>query len=447
MRMLLALLLVLSNPARAALYMGDAVLAQAHEDPEMDRGLTHTGPTAPLDDEVPLERGLESLDWLARTQGVALGAVAQGQGVQVAGMRYDPVAPDGQRLVVDLVDTHGQALSVRAELYDWQLLPLIAYAAHDQASLVTTHGQMADPIETSLLRENAYEIIGLHPALQDTLLGLRLFQASVMILYPAATDLPHRGQEPFTGPGEPAHDGRAAKNALLDLHEHFARAGEPTFQGFVITDHGQALTYGVQEGRLVLQGEPAWHCWRMADSSAEERLELHAEATERAVGDGLVCVPRPDPGLQVVGELHRALGSLVVEVEAGGREDALPQGGQAGEDLGVFAVEVGLDLGHGAGAVLGAAEPLLPVGVSLSDVEDEELSEFVGLLKGDRVEGWPMLEEVHGLADSRPGEDLVCEEPLVGVEVRGAVHLTGQWLGAASSSDAQDPSVVLQSIG
>jgi hypothetical protein len=84
---------------------------------------------------------------------------------------YDKLLPDGRRVTVAL-DGKLHALP----LFDWQAKPIVAYANSNHTAVVSLFGDGP--------RYQDYYYIRYHPALRDTLLGLRLLQADMYLMDP-----------------------------------------------------------------------------------------------------------------------------------------------------------------------------------------------------------------------------------------------------------------------
>lgn len=236
----------------------------------------------PLDNPVLLSQGLQSHSYLSSVGGVAFGALAKGEnGLQIVGLEYEPRAKDGARLTALLENKGGKVFKAVAAIYDWQLAPIARLAASDQQACFTLFGRVADAQEQQLRRAKGQYILGYHPALKDTLLGLRLMQADILILYPDSCDLPKVDGKYVLGAGELAPNVDANRQALGRLHQRIDALGQK-FQSYVVCDHEQEVTYRMQQGALVLSGNPVWYCWRSKISDQATLNELQDRANAKA---------------------------------------------------------------------------------------------------------------------------------------------------------------------
>jgi hypothetical protein len=205
--------------------------------------------------------------------GVAFSAVAQGDGgLAVAGLRYDGSARDGQRLAITLRSRSGSLVTVRGDIHDWQLVPTARYARDENGSAVTLFGRLRDANATARLVRAGHRVINYHGALDNTLLGLRLFQADILIIRPEAADLFRQNGRPILGAGEGGHD--RAKNLsryqqLALWQDQQAEQGNQ-YQSYVVGDLGQRVAFGLREGSIVFSGEPFWHAWRAKHRTAAD---------------------------------------------------------------------------------------------------------------------------------------------------------------------------------
>jgi len=203
--------------------------------------------------------------FVRRVGGVAFDSEARpvdGLLVESLTMTYDPVKPDGERLVLTV---NGAAVS--APLFDWQLLPIATYANGKTTSCFTLFGELEDnkELEKELLEEG-HRILNYDAAFEDTLLGLRLFQMDVLLLDTGfATELPRFGGEFILGAGEAEPDPAAntlslaryenERQKIIDLGEAETGGFSTDFQSYVICDQFVDIQFGVVDGMLALTGE------------------------------------------------------------------------------------------------------------------------------------------------------------------------------------------------
>jgi hypothetical protein len=187
--------------------------------PPVDPG----GPLPPghLDNTTPLGRGGRSLGFLSGVGGVAFGATANlDPGVEISALTYDLTAVDGERLRVTLHSTDGTTQVAVSPIADWLLVPVARFASGSQDAAFTLFGQASTEEETARQRAAGNDILNYHPMFADTLVGLRLMHADILILYGGAAELPTLDGTTVLGSGEQPGDVESNTNALVDVQEY-----------------------------------------------------------------------------------------------------------------------------------------------------------------------------------------------------------------------------------
>lgn len=240
-----------------------------------------------LINDQPIPGGLGSYGFGTGVGGLAFGAVAVSSRIDLwlVALEYHPELPDGSRLVA-IVEDGGVLRSVVVDAPDWVLVPTARYASSGQHAAMTLFGKMKDPNDDAWMRANGYDIINFERSLKDTLLGLRLFQADVLILAAASADLPRTSQGYLLGWGEQEPNPSVNVEALDQLWSSIASYGDQPFQSYIITDRGEGIRFDASTTQLSLQGAPYWYCWREVPMSAEARSALW-QAAEAYANDAL----------------------------------------------------------------------------------------------------------------------------------------------------------------
>jgi hypothetical protein len=267
-RLLVLMLLVALAPAYlgAQLQLGSYTLFSA--------------PAPELRDPTHLRIGVQSQRMLAGVGGVAFDQIAAPAGnlqVRSLALEWSPAAPDGGRLAVML---NGSRYPV--PVYNWQLIPIARFADSEFYSAVTLFGRLSDPVREKQVRDQGGDIINYHPALVDTLLGLRIFQLDVHILGLSSTDLPKEKDRYLLGAGENPPDTRAnisGWNSYVGQINDIESDLKVQFRSYLICDHGREIRFGVQDGKLALTGDPIFYCWRYkSDESGFDAKALNEGA-------------------------------------------------------------------------------------------------------------------------------------------------------------------------
>jgi hypothetical protein len=244
--------------------------------------LTSSPPSGPL--ELQISSGsLQSYRFVGLVGGVAFSGVAElapplaGASLRLA---YDASEPDGRRLV----------LEIAGKLYpqtvpDWLLIPIARFADSEHHGCVSLFGPQTTEAEYDLIY---------HRALQNTLLGLRLLHADLLLFDLNNTwRLPKFGGHTVLGDGEteqPAAD-RASTTKLSSA------LNQARFQSWVLTDVGERVTVDMHEGALRFTGLPYYYFWisdfesyrreftRLSDQAMELRrlgkIREHNQLVER----------------------------------------------------------------------------------------------------------------------------------------------------------------------
>jgi hypothetical protein len=227
------------------------------------------GPLGPghLDNHMPLSRGGRSLGFLTSVGGVAFGAVAQPDpGLEITGLTYDPQAPDGERLLVSIQPNDGTAAVVLSPIPDWLLVPVAKFAAGTQDAAMTMFGKAASEDETARQLAAGNDILNYHPAFLDTLAGLRLMHADILVLYQGASELPTLDGNVLLGTSEQEGDVVANAQAINDLQQFLTGLSGNPFQSYVVGDFEQNVRVSSTGSTLAFEGDPYWHCWKLTTS-------------------------------------------------------------------------------------------------------------------------------------------------------------------------------------
>lgn len=236
-----------------------------------------------ISDAKRLSRGLRSHSFRMKRGGVAFGESAVGiDGLKVTNIKYlkadskGQQIEDGERLYLQVSWPDGRKQTVVAPIYDWELIPIAKFADSDTDSCFTLFGELHDESE----RLNDARVMNYHPAFVDTLLGLRLMQADIILFDENATDLPgepdsvNEGNINYLlGAGEEAPDLTFTEQVFEHMQQFLVQLSNDssgiTHESYVICDEGQQVTVAVREGLLVLTGQPYWSC-----SRSEPMLQL-----------------------------------------------------------------------------------------------------------------------------------------------------------------------------
>jgi hypothetical protein len=224
----------------------------------------------PLADTTPVPIGLLDPDYLFDNGGVAFGSVAAPARAVDAGpvtLEYDASLPDGERLIIEI---DGDAIE-HSPLYDWALIPTAEYADGDVPGCVTLFGDLVDAHRTAEICEEGYKVIGMNRALENTLLGLRMWQLDILILGPESAELPKWDGEPLLGAGEENPGfmtGLRSYLSFASFNERFTEA-QKQFRSYVVNDGPAGVRYRIEDEMLVFDASPYWNFWRLRRDAPE----------------------------------------------------------------------------------------------------------------------------------------------------------------------------------
>jgi hypothetical protein len=205
---------------------------------------------------------MRSARFVSAVGGVAFGQIAKpalGLTVSQLDLSYDSTKQDGARAVLRI-----NGVPAVVGVYDWQLIPIARFADSTQASCVTAFGTLHDQDKEKQIIQADGKIINYHPALINTLLGLRLMQADIMLFVPDAIDLPKENATYLLGVGEPAPN--LQRNMIgwrgFDGQRSAAQAAFGAYRSYVLSDEDVSITFDIAQGKLSITGDPMYHFWR-----------------------------------------------------------------------------------------------------------------------------------------------------------------------------------------
>jgi hypothetical protein len=219
---------------------------------------------------------LSAYSFVGRVGGVSLEAVAvfpQGVDLRSTSLQYQADAEDGRRATL----VRGSS-NYRITLYDWQLRPIALFADSEYSAVVSLFGEGPDP------DRNFY--IEYHPAFRDTLMGLRLLHADILLVdLKNLTDLPrNEAGVQIVGPGERRRNTQAAKQARARVTELM---GKHKPQSWVLTDVDRTARVNLRNGDVQVDLDPYYYFWRaelatLADEQRLARLTQRLEAARKS---------------------------------------------------------------------------------------------------------------------------------------------------------------------
>jgi hypothetical protein len=232
--------------------------------------------------------------------GIALSSVAEPKdNLRVLRVWYDPNHTDGQRLNMQIATSERYIQTVSVKLFDWQMVPIAHLAMDTSDELVTLFGSLGDPSETTRAHRQGHFIANVHEVLQNTLLGLRLIQADMLLLsrhrgsgttarlpiQDIVCDLPKIKGEYLLGPGEAPPSLENNKRAYDQINRFrdqlFRRIG--LGRAYVIQDDPMGVGFSVSGERLQLSGNPSWTYWRYRADGQEFLDQLSKDLPSQVI--------------------------------------------------------------------------------------------------------------------------------------------------------------------
>ncbi len=218
--------------------------------------------------------------------GVAFEGVAVGKdGLVVENLTYDKTKPDSQRLIVTVKTSSGKIKNLQADIYDWELVPITKFANYKTGSAMTLFGHLNDRKLQDELQRNGGRAINYHRTLDNTLIGLRMMQADIMLFDHNATDLPKNlGGSYVLGAGErepKVEKNRRNFNIVQQLLREERQKGN-RYRSYVVGDLNQTIVFSDRNGHLSFKGDPFWTMWSYPSDveAAYEDLQLFQAARE-----------------------------------------------------------------------------------------------------------------------------------------------------------------------
>lgn len=251
--------------------------------------------------------------------GVALTQTAQGKdGWVLADMNYNGIAPDGARFIARFVRST-TAVNITLSMRDWEMVPLLRFVAADPEnrgqSAVTLFGELKDKARDNKVKADGNMVINFHPAFENTLLGLRLLQADLLLIDPRAAELFQEGGTNILGAGEPRPDANFVKTGReqFDAVRRWTDESDIEFVSYVAGDIGQPVQFDVSEGKLRVWGTPRWVLWRNPEGSRESMVRQ----AQAMMLSSLAPLPIQDARLAIAME-HERLLTLLAEMKTAG---------------------------------------------------------------------------------------------------------------------------------
>jgi hypothetical protein len=245
-------------------------------------------PALTLSNPSHLDIGLPTHSFLAGVGGVAFDAVAapvEGTSIESLSLTYHADSSDGNRLWLNV-----NGRSVGARIYDWQLAPTVNFTNSQYYSGITPFGKLVSQPEQSKVLKRGGNIVNYHPALVNTVLGLRIFQQDILILRNDCTDLPKDGNRYILGKGEREPDLWENQMGMNNFIIHLNRVESEfrmRFRSYVVCDFERDIRFGLSGDTLSVTGEPFYYFWRFRMDSPEYDQDKAEHRIEKEIADSV----------------------------------------------------------------------------------------------------------------------------------------------------------------
>lgn len=201
------------------------------------------------------ESSLDSYNFVGKVGGVNFEEIAiphntiKNKSIELS---YDANALDGQRLVIKIGNQ-----TIRPNIPDWILIPVANFANSEYTAVVSLFGEGPDP--------ERFYYIKFHPAFKNTLIGLRLLQADILLINPQENiSLPEKNGQIILGHGEVL----PKKNYLINELDKIRNIiNKYKYTAWVLTDIEEPTSFSVSNGDLKIKSSPYYYFWRRNESS------------------------------------------------------------------------------------------------------------------------------------------------------------------------------------
>ncbi|MBN1927641.1 MAG: T9SS type A sorting domain-containing protein [Prolixibacteraceae bacterium] len=227
-------------------------------------GFSFAYPTAlNLTNTMPMVQVAKTQKVLGAVGGISYDQIAQpieGISINTLNINYLSDNFDGER--IELI-VNGQKINV--ELYDWQMIPIADFANSESYSCFTYFGDLVDNNLENLILENGGHILNYHKSFKNTLLGWRLLDMDLLILYDFTFDLPKEDNQYLLGAGEQepvTWENREGINNFIIHIQNIENDLNQMFRSYVLSDYNQDIRFSTDDNILQLTGNPYYFCWR-----------------------------------------------------------------------------------------------------------------------------------------------------------------------------------------
>ncbi|MBS1595798.1 MAG: hypothetical protein JST90_15910 [Bacteroidetes bacterium] len=201
-----------------------------------------------------------SLHFATRVGGVAFYSIAQPVDTvrdYIKKIEYVAQDKDGYRL---RLITRGD--TIYPYIPDWQLIPIAKYSNSTYNSCVSLFGPKSDSTHYDIVyQEN----------LQNTLLGMRILQADMMLMDPYTLwELPKFNGETIKGIGEILPEESSSGIAAFEATTMLSSG---SYQSWILTNDNPTINFSMDSHKLSFNTYPYYHFWKTDTASNSEYIE------------------------------------------------------------------------------------------------------------------------------------------------------------------------------
>ena len=225
--------------------------------------------------------------------------VAPGLIINQLEILYDKSQADGNRIKLEV-----NGKSVKTKLYDWQLIPIAKYANSKSTACFTYFGELEDKSLADTIRKYDGHILNYHPDFENTLLGWRLADMDLMMMYNFTSDLPKVNGKYILGKGESVPDTIANNNGGYFFQQYLNSIINDLgymYQSYIISDYSRNIVINLQNDSLELSGYPYYYCWRLRRSTPGFNIQKVADSISDSYSQLVEKKLNDDPEFNVRG--------------------------------------------------------------------------------------------------------------------------------------------------
>ncbi len=222
---------------------------------------------------------------------------AAGFSVQNLQLHYLPASPDGQRLQIIL-----NGREMKNHLYDWQFLPTAHYANSETNSVFTLFGGLVETGFMDTILDQEGRIMNYHPDLFNTLMGLRMYEMDILILYSHSAELPQEDGQYLLGAGEIPPDVSRNGNAFNLFQDYWTdqiNALDQKHRSWIVCDYLNNSTFKPQGDSLSITATPYYYFWRFKKDRPDYDKTTATDSIEAALDQEYSNALASNPALSV----------------------------------------------------------------------------------------------------------------------------------------------------